>query len=46
MVQLTDELQDCGQPNAAERTFELNHGFELAEALVRNAKSGPRRASG
>ena len=46
VVQLANELHDCGQAKAVERTFQLNHVFDFAEALVRNPKKPPRRASG
>jgi hypothetical protein len=37
VAQLADELHEGGQANTAERTLELNHLFDVAEALVRNA---------
>jgi hypothetical protein len=39
VAQLTDELHDGGQANSAERTLQLNHLLDLAEASLFNTEN-------
>jgi hypothetical protein len=44
VVQLADELDNCRQPDPAERTLQLNHMFDLDGASLRRISSDRRNA--